>query len=336
VITALPEGCSGGPAEAGDVIAFVAQGRAWAAAPDGSHVACLFRTEERGPGTFAWGPLADRVALSGLAVVGVGVGSDVDRTAGDFDPSVLSWGRPTGKAIVYVGAGDTTLEKAYVGNSRVDDVTPLDDSTYHDVVYHPSGLAIAFVADGPQGSAIWMSSNDGSDPKRLIWSKSGSVFGPLAFDLTGSNLFYGARLVNGTWTLNVVDIENGHVHMGLWTGDRDIERIVPTPDEAGGPALLTLGTGCADRTAVATIEGETGDRTLLPDAAGPTSVVGWTETGAVVAEGDCDGPMRLWSSPSPGGLLRTFVAGVDRAALRVPDPVPPPALPDIGVTGGFA
>src|SRR5437016_5095423 len=68
LITSLPVACTASPPGADATVAFVAQGRAWAAAPDGAGLSCLFDAPD--PGPFLWGPRADRVALGGLAVKG--------------------------------------------------------------------------------------------------------------------------------------------------------------------------------------------------------------------------------------------------------------------------
>src|SRR5207253_8527307 len=88
LITSLPVACTESSPGADATVAFVAQGRAWAATPDGAGLTCLF--EEPEPGPFLWGPRADRVALGGLAVKGVG--SRATRPPGSAEPTTLSWG----------------------------------------------------------------------------------------------------------------------------------------------------------------------------------------------------------------------------------------------------
>ncbi len=342
LVASLPEGCeqSVPPAEA--AVAFVASGRAWAVAPDGTGLACLFETAD--PGPFAWGPRADRVALDGLQVRGIG--STATRPAADVAPAYLSWGRPTGKAIVF--SDGPKLRKALVGSDEIDDITPLQEVTFGQVAYHPSGLALAFEIDGADGSAIWLSSNTGADPKRLVWSKTGTVFGALAFDLGGDQLFYAARDPKGKRVVSRLLLKEGRVEEAFWEGDRDVQSVVLAPPagtlEPLGSAppvamALDVGTSCGDRQAVLSVlNGEAGTP-LLPDASAPTTVVGWTDPSHVlVAEGGCEGPYDLWIAQGAGtGLSPVLLAtGVDQSAIRLAEPAPPPPLPDLGVSSDFA
>src|SRR6266545_2251599 len=57
--------------------------------------------------------------------------------------------------------------------------------SYLSVTYHPSGLALAFVAEREGRQSIWLSSNLGEDPKRLVFSKVGTEFGALEFSADG-------------------------------------------------------------------------------------------------------------------------------------------------------
>jgi len=340
LVASLPEGCqpSVPPAEA--VITFVVSGRAWAVTPDGAGLACLFEVAD--PGPFAWGPRADRVALDGLEVRGIG--SAAARPAADVAPPYLSWGRPTGKAIVF--SDGPKLEKALVGSDEIDEITPLQKVTFGQVAYHPSGLALAFEVDGADGSAIWLSSNTGAQPKRLVWSKTGTEFGALAFDLGGDQLFYAARDQKGKRVVSRLLLKEGRVEEAFWEGDRDVQSLalappagVPEPLGSAPPSAMALdvGTGCADRQALlSTLNGESGTP-LLPDAPAPTTVVGWTDPSHVlVAEGACEGLYDLWITGGTGVSPVLLASGVDRGAVRLAEPAPPPPLPDLGVSSDFA
>jgi hypothetical protein len=48
-----------------------------------------------------------------------------------------------------------------------------------------------------------------------------------------------------------------------------------------------------------------------------------------VVEGGCDGPFDLWLVDVNGGEPKPVARGIDRAALRFPDPRPLPAAPDL-------
>ena len=332
LITSLPVACTESSPGADATVAFVAQGRAWAATPGGAGLTCLFDAPD--PGPFLWGPRADRVALGGLAVKGVG--SRATRPPGSTEPTTLSWGRPTGLAIVFVDSTGRHLEKAAVGSTRITDISDLEGATYADVVYHPSGLAIAFVDRRSGSDEITMSSNTGAQPKRLVFTNMGTRFGPLAFDPGGVSLYYGARLRDGTSMLAAYDLNTGVSNEHLWQGREGVLTILPSPAGSAG-AVLDVGSGCADRRALFTrLNGDSGSP-LLPDAGGPTTALGWLGPGQVlVAEGGCTGPIDLFVVTIGVGPADLLVRGVDRAAVRVPEPTPPPALPDIGVPSGFA
>jgi len=301
---------------------------------DGSGLTCLFETPDAGP--FAWGPRADRVLLGDLAVRALNASdADAARPAGAVAPQYFSWGRPIGKAIVF-STGGPRLQKAIVGSDDIDDVTPqdLDVNAIGDVAYHPSGLAVGFVVEGPGGSAIWMASNTGADAKRMVFSTLGTRFGPIAFVGT-AGLMYGARLQDGRQLVIGFDLRKGEPNGDLWVGDRDVLSLLPGP--SGDRALLDAGSGCADRQALySTLDGTDGSP-LLPEAKGPTTALGWLDGDrTLVGEGPCDGPMRLWIVDTSAAAAPALVVGdADRGAVRIPEPIPPPALPDIGVNGGF-
>jgi hypothetical protein len=332
LIASLPAGCDQGTPSASATITFAAQGRAWAAAPDGSELMCLFEVSD--PGLFAWGPKADRVVLAGLEVRGVG--SDATRPAENLEAADASWGRPSGLALAFVDSTAKKLEKALVGGTRIQNVSPFNNVTYQQVVYHPSGLALGFVLTDSDGSSIWMSSNTGKDPKKLVFSDQGTGFGPIAFDQDGTGLFYGAALADGTTKVSVLELKSNTVTEGVWKSDRGILRIVPQAEAAG--LLVDAGSNCDDRQALYSVQDGTEGRPLVPGASGPTTALGWIDASSVlVGEGGCTGPMRLWMVDI--GISNTpllLADAVDRASVRVPDPLPTPPLPDIGVNEGAA
>jgi hypothetical protein len=341
LISSLPSGCEAERPAAKATVAFVAQGRAWAAAPDGEGLTCLFEVAD--PGPFLWGPRADRVLLGGLEVRGVG--SKASRPSSSLQPTSVSWARPTGLAVAFVDPNGRELEKAVVGSSKVENVTPHEeegrfpsvaDVTFEEVVYHPSGQAVGFVLTHRiDGSAIYVSSNTGSDPHRLVWSASGTVFGPIAFAIDGKALYYVAHLANGTRVVTAADLATGQLKPGLWREKKDVLRLVPAP---GGDAVaLDTGTGCDDRVATLSKLDQTGGSPLLPGASAPTSVIGWIDDStALVAEGGCDAPAKLWEVNVTAGTATLLIDGVDRGGLRVPDPTPTPAMPKIPVKEEFA
>jgi hypothetical protein len=248
--------------------------------------------------------------------------------------------------VAFVDPNGKELEKAPVGSGAIQIVTPPEqeghfpahvDVTFQQVVYHPSGLALGFVLTHRiDGSSIWISSNTGDDPHRLVWSNEGTVFGPIAFGVDGKALYYVAHLANGTRLVSVADLESGQLTMGVWKGQEDVLRLLPSPD--GQAVGLDTGASCEDRRAMLSALDQTGGTPLLPGAAGPTSVIGWIDHSTVlVGEGGCTGPMKLWLVGVGAGATATpVIDGVDQAALRVPDPTPTPLLPNIPVHEEFS
>ena len=115
-----------------------------------------------------------------------------------------------------------------------------------------------------------------------------------------------------------------------WTGDRDILAIVGRRDPAATQLAVDTGSGCGDRRAdLSGLDGGPG-RPLLPSASRPTSAVGWLDTRRVLlVEGGCEGPFDLWLVDVNGGEPKPVARGIDRAALRWPDPRPRPGPPDL-------
>ena len=145
---------------------------------------------------------------------------------------------------------------------------------------------------------------------------------------------YGARLKDGRQLVIGFDLRKGQPNGDLWVGDRDVLSLIPGPSE--DRALLDVGSGCEDRQALSsTLDGTEGSP-LLPDSQGPTTALGWIDGERTLVGEGCDGPMRLWIVDTSGTDAPVLVIEeADRGAPRVPEPLPPPALPDIGVTGGF-
>ena len=114
LVASLPEGCDGAAPAANAVVAFVAGGRSWAVSPDDpATLHCLFPTLDAG--LFSFGPLGDRVALSGLEVRGVGA-SKVSRPKSALRPVYYSWSRPTGTTLVFTdGARKRLVSVTFYG-----------------------------------------------------------------------------------------------------------------------------------------------------------------------------------------------------------------------------
>ncbi|MBI4261183.1 MAG: hypothetical protein HY658_11510 [Actinobacteria bacterium] len=331
---AIPATCDEGVPAATDTLAFVANGAAWALGLEGTGLTCLFPVED--PGAFAWGPLGDRALLGHLEVRGLpgapGRGPD------PVVPGPASWGRPTGKSVVFVTNDRRRLEKLHLDGRALEDVTPVGRARYENVVYHPSGLAFAAVVLQAGEEAIWLSTNTGADPRRVVFTEVGTDFGAMAFTLDGRTLLYAAQHDDDHADLHEIDLTDTSVAPVRWSGPVG-ERILDIhPGEDPGRIGITLGTGCGDGVAMLVEDGEPDGTVLLPDEARPTRAVGWLDGGHVlVAAGGCEEPLDLFAVDAADGAASPLVLGVDAAATRLPAPTPAPPLPEASdIDGGFA
>lgn len=322
--TPLPAGCIGGAGE-NHTVAFVAEERAWGLDPDTGDVACLFPVEDAGP--FAWGPQGDRVLLADFEIRGVtGDAPDlppVDATT----PKVFDWGHPRGLAVVFADQRGYP-RKRFLDDGRVIRLGSLPEGTYQEMAYHPSGLALAFVVDGAEGQEIWLSTNEGTDPQRLVFSAIGTRFTSIAFTPNGKQLWWTAEPDEGFAELHWMDLND---RTGFGTGWRgptpsfaDDLRLAPT----GGLKSLDEGESCGDRQALIVTGRST--HPALPDEARPTTALGWLDrTTLLVGAGGCDDPMDLYAvgaladeDPVP------LVFGIEQAAPRTKVIHPPHEVPE--------
>jgi hypothetical protein len=326
VVASLPGACAGGIPPATDSLTFVAQGRAWAIAPDvRASLRCLFSISSSG--LWSWGPRGDRVVLDGLEVRGVG--TPLSRPAAKLSPSYYSWSRPTGTTVVFTDQTQKDLLRADMGYGGTQDITPVPGATYGDIAYHPSGLAIAFVATPPgRPQGIWMSTNTGQQPREIVAAQDpGTTFGHIVFAHDGTGLFYSVDTGAGAHTLARVDLAAGAIQPALWSGNAPIDDITELAGVGG--VAITVGSSCADRRAVfSALDGTSGD-VLSRDIPGPASVVGRLDAARfIVAAGGCNGsPSDLYLVHRSGAAPTVIVRGVDAAAMRTPEPTPPPPLP---------
>jgi hypothetical protein len=311
--TPLPEGCPAGTNARSQTVAFVAAGNAWVLDPTSGAATCVFAAPE--PDPFAWNPRGDRALLSGLAISSIG--GELVREPSLSSPPVSSWGNPIGKAVVYIAPSGRRLLKVYPGSQRRDDITPIAGARYLNVVYHPSGLAIAFVVAFGDEQEIWLSSNLGEDPVRLVFAVGETTFGQLDFTADGRTLLYGAVHADDAPLLHALDLTDPTINQGLWhggEGDR-ITALVPQPEREGELVAMTVGAACEDsRAMLYTGGGEA--RELAP---APSHAVGWLDAQTVlVATGGCDGASDLVAVDVTQDATVPLVSGVDIAAARTP------------------
>ncbi len=152
-------------------MAFAAEGRIWALDPNTARLSCLLESEF--PGPFLWGPLGDRLLLSDFAIAGMS-GAPSSPALG-IQPSIADWGHPVGIAIVYASGEDKHLQKFFLEGDETQVLRDLPTGTYLDVAYHPTGLALAFILERGGSQSIWFSTNEGTQAKRLVFTKAGTT-----------------------------------------------------------------------------------------------------------------------------------------------------------------
>jgi hypothetical protein len=325
---ALPVCTPGAPA-ASDTVTFVADGNAWALSPSGAHLTCLFPITD--PGPFEWGPLGDRVLLGGLEVKGVAGGPNL--AAGGQSFGAITWSRPTGKTIVYAPPGAVALQKVNLDGSPTQDVTPLPESKYLSVAYHPSGEAYAFAIEREGRQSISMSTNTGKTPVQLVFSVEGTKFGALGFEADGTHLLYAAQHADNHAEVHRIAVTNTTKAPVMWEGPVGPKVLDIRAGLQAGTFAWTTGKSCADSIAMAQSAGRT--VRALPDVTRPTRAVGWlSATQLLVATGGCKGPLDLSAVDVVAGSIAPLVSGVSVAAVRTPVPTPAARLPAAVATLG--
>jgi hypothetical protein len=314
----LPARCVPGPVRPKATATFVANGHVWALEPGSGRVTCLFSADD--PGPFLWGPRADRALLARLEVKGLA--GAPSRAPAAVDPSAASWGRPVGKSIVFVGRGGRALLKARPGGGGFLDVTPVRGARYERVVYHPSGLAFAFVLRRSGRESVWISSNTGKKPKQLVHGRFHTDFGPIAFGDGGWTLYFSALHAGGHVDVHSLSLAAGTSAPVRWRG-KPGERVF---DLRPGPfyIAITVGRSCASRRVIEV------DRPGVDVMSGmrPARAIGWLgDFRLLAAVGGCGRPIDLYSVRPDTGNALLLVRNVDAASVRRAERLPPPPFP---------
>ena len=320
----LPDGCSGAihPTQ---TVAFAADGRAWTVDPAGRDLACLFAYGD--PGPFAWGPQGDRVVLGQFHVQSL-TKDGPDLPGIDFQPTVFDWGHPIGLAIVFASASGQPL-KRFMDDGRVEPLPRLPKGTYQAIAYHPSGLALGFIVDEGARQGIWISSNEGTDPTRLVFSKPDTVFSSIAFSPDGKRIWWIAQHAGAISEIHAMDLADRTGFSTVLTRGlaATAHGLLLAPS---GPLMAaTQGADCAQGQAM--VIDDRGAAPALPKATGPTTALRWLDASTLlVGVGGCGAPTQLvtvdWTH---GGQATVVVSGVEVGAPRTvlhdaPTEVPAP------------
>jgi hypothetical protein len=323
---ALPARCVVRKVPPAATVTFVADGVAWALEPGTGQLSCLFSVSD--PGPFAWGPRGDRALLARLEVKALA--GAPRRPPTQVDPPAASWGRPIGKAIVFVGRGGRALLKAHPAGGGFKDVTPVRRARYKLVAYHPSGLAFAFVLRRGRRESVWISSNVGKAPRRLVHGRLHTGFSALAFGKAGTVLYFAARHDDGHVDVHALELVGATSAPVVWSGATG-ERVAdlfpgPRADTPNADLAFTVDRSCESRRAVVVTRRHPRGAGALSD--GPSRVVGWLDAEHVlVAAGGCGRKLDLYSVSKDSLDARPLVRGVDAASVRRAEPSPPPPLP---------
>jgi hypothetical protein len=306
--TALPSGCSG-KAVPSETVAFVADGHAWALDPRNGDVACLFRVRQ--PGAFAFGPQGDRVMLAGLGVAGVPSGEPTWPPVGQT-PTVFDWGHPLGLAIVYASPSGAP-EKRFMDTGDVEKLTALPSGTYQSIAYHPSGLALGMIVDQGQRQGIWLSSNEGKDPVRLVFSRPDTTFSSVAFSPDGTQIWWIAQHAGALSEIHWMDLADRSTFQTVLS--RGLSPTAHTLQLAPSGSLMSATQGASCEQEQAMVIDAQGAHPAIANAGAATRALGWLDAKTLlVATGGCGQPESLsavaWTHGA--GTATALVDGVDR------------------------
>lgn len=313
---ALTAACPGiGPAPAGGEITWVKDGRLWAAADDGPGTRCLFETTRD---TVAWGGAADRVLANDHTIVLAGgpqgIGADGDR--------LLSWSRPTGKALLATTVDDTLTKLPVNGDPQIG----IFEAATTESAYHPAGLSIVIVV--PQGDrpGLLMTSNTGENPRWIVENETATKIHDLAFTATGALLFVAEH--DDMQHLHRLDLTTSEPELTIVLeaplGER-LGAVVASPWDDG---RIAVGADCTGRSPLhVRVDGTEVDLRGTDVADGEP--IGWLPDNSLVVltHPDGCGPGDLYSVT---GTTATLVDhDVDGSAVRAVLPPPPPPPPEI-------
>jgi hypothetical protein len=312
-VSALPTTCQWqGPTPSG-ATTFIVGAQLFEIGADGQ-VACLTDIDPGDTGPVRWSPDATRVLIGGATIAG-DFGS---RDTGYFPENLdVTWSAPTGKALVAPSVRDGGLvwrSSDNAGDRK--DVSFLTDTVA--AAYHPAGKAIAAIGVSETGSAgLYLATNRGEDRQQLTFLEDpATAITELAWDADGSSLSFihdhsgfhhVHRLIVNGLVLTDISQEDG-------VGDMLVASTVSQGDIAW---RQTLGAQVTVRASFANGLAESYPPSVPGVGAEP---VGWLGRELIVLErpaADPTEPGTLWAW-SGGASVRQLIAGVERAAVRIP------------------
>jgi hypothetical protein len=202
-------------------------------------------------------------------------------------------------------------------DGHTEKLSELPSGAYQAIAYHPSGLALGFIVDEGSRQGIWISSNEGKDPERLVYSKPDTVFSSVAFSPDGQRIWWIAQHAGALSEIHYMDLDDRSgfstvLSRGLAPSAHGL-LLAPS-----GPLMAaTQGASCGEEQAM--VIDDQGAHVVGASGAGPTHAIGWLDARTLlVAQGGCGEPTNLfgvsWHGSATGGGL--LVSGVDIGATR--------------------
>jgi hypothetical protein len=327
----LPTACTVGLPSPLKTVMFTAGGHLWAMDPYFGDVTCVLNNAGS---DFLLGPQGNRALLDGFQVAGWGAEAP-NLPATGVAPASVGWSRPQGTAIIYANKGVVRPDMYFLKTGHTIPMTRLPDATYLEFAYHPTGLAIGYILKRKGSEAIWYSRNDGTKAKPLVFTKEGTTFSDLTFSRDGGTMYYIAHHRAGYSELHFIDLTRPKNLLSIYRSPLNTYWKTFSLAPFAERAAVTQGTSCEDSTAKLLPNFAGGlfpvqkGVPLLPDATGPTRVLGWFDNQSLlVAEGGCGRPEDLWAVNITGNPAPELLAsGVDEGAFRDTRPNPPTTLP---------
>lgn len=264
--------------------------------------------------------------LAGLGISGVPSGAPTWPPVGQT-PTVFDWGHPLGLAVVYASPSGAP-EKRFMDDGSVEKLTDLPKGTYESIAYHPSGLALGFIVDQGQRQGIWLSSNEGKDPVRLVFSRPDTTFSSVAFSPDGTQIWWIAQHAGALSEIHWMDLADRSTFQTVLSRGLSPTAHALQLAPAGPLMSATQGASCEQEQAM--VVDSQGAHTAIADAGGPTHALGWLDAKTLlVATGGCGQPESLsavaWTHGS--GTATALVDGVDIGAPRTVLRDAPTAVP---------